>query len=158
MERLSRIRRRCLIAQCEPRGDRSTPRRPIILKSGFVKGLRASRRSEFGPRAGGQKKARFFCAFYTLARFSAVKHTYLSLDTYTTETVKRPMASRPGFAPNLSILSMATVTPAPTRAPSRRITSRRRDEMYLCLRTRIDIIDKFGNAAFCKAFRGLDCR
>jgi hypothetical protein len=30
--------------------------------------------------------------------------------------------------------------------------------MYLSSRTRIDIIDKFGKAAFCKAFRGLGCR
>jgi hypothetical protein len=30
--------------------------------------------------------------------------------------------------------------------------------MYLSSRTRIEIIDKFGKAAFCKAFRGPDCR
>ena len=32
------------------------------------------------------------------------------------------------------------------------------DKMYLSSRTRIDIIDKFGKAASCKAFHGPDCR
>jgi hypothetical protein len=46
------------------------PRRPIILKSGFVKVLRASRRSEFGPRAGGAKKSKIFCAISHSGNYS----------------------------------------------------------------------------------------
>jgi len=34
----------------------------------------------------------------------------------------------------------------------------RESNMYLSSRTRIDIIDKCGKAALCKAFRDPDCR
>ena len=34
----------------------------------------------------------------------------------------------------------------------------RKEGRFIFLRTRIDIIDKCGQAALCKAFRGPDCR
>jgi hypothetical protein len=108
--KLREIRNRFTPYPDQPHPSRTRPSHTEALRGQRLTGEPYRRSAYPENEGGGGKNSNFLARRTNPARFSPVKHTYLSLDTYMTETVT-PIPSGPGFAPSDSAARMALSDP-----------------------------------------------